>query len=122
MPLWFQTDGDLYTSPRTLNAHAINWDQAPSGGACRKGMQYPSECLRRGQFLAALGSWCPHVSTKMIKKAMVSGPMLLLKSLVDHCKTKTAEVPELLRASKYTGNLLTKFVRNSIKIHIFEFF
>ncbi len=39
---------------------------------------------------------------------MDSGPMLLLKSLVDHCKTKTAEVPELLRASKYTGNLLTK--------------
>ena len=36
------------TSPRTINVHALSWDQAPNGGACRKGMQYPSECLKRG--------------------------------------------------------------------------
>lgn len=33
------------------------------------------------------------------------------------CKTKTAEVPQLLRASKYTGNFLTKIIQNRIKIH-----
>lgn len=37
-----------FTSPRTINVHALSWDQAPNGGACRKGMQYPSECLKRG--------------------------------------------------------------------------
>ena len=37
-----------FRSPRTINVHALSWDQAPNGGACRKGMQYPSECLKRG--------------------------------------------------------------------------
>lgn len=35
------------------------------------------------------------------------------------CKKKTAEVPQLLRASKYTGNFLTKIIPNRIKIRHF---
>lgn len=53
-----------FTSLRTINVHAMSWDQAPNGGACRKGMQYPSECLKGCSFLVALGSWCVHVSKR----------------------------------------------------------